>query len=214
MRGPDYTEAARRPGTAVGLASYAWDARLRNYVDLSTGRMVKRELITNLLRTVVAGSERRLAVLGEMYAKGQMTSRQFYELMTREIKLGVNTATALASGGWHNVTQAAWGRNGALCRSDYQYLREFIQAVGRGELSEAQIIARAKLYGNTAYGRYWELEQAAQRARGMTQERLRTRGDDRVCPLCLAEERRGWQPIGTWRIPLHLGCRCDLEHQP
>ncbi len=204
------TEAGRTPGRSVGLESYAWDSRLRNYVDLATGRMVKRELITDLLRTVILGAERRMGVLGEMVAKGQITPRQFYEFMAREIKLATNVSAALAAGGWQNVSFSAWGRNGALIRGEYGYLRDFAREIGLGNLSEAQIIARAKLYGNTAYGRYWEIEQEGQRARGARQESVRTVGDDKVCPVCRGEERRGWQPPGTWRLPLHNGCRCEL----
>lgn len=203
---------ARRSGGAVGLASYAWDDRLHNYVDLATGRMVPRQVLQDLLRTVVDGSERRLGLLGRLYADGTLTGRQFYELMAREVKLSTNVATALAKGGWQNVTQAEWGANGAQCRAEYGRLREFVRAVENGELSAAQIEARAKLYGNTAYRRYWELEQTAQRARGRTLMRIRTVGDDRVCPACVAEEARGWQEIGGWHVPLHAGCRCDEEY--
>lgn len=204
---------ARRPGSSVGLLSYAWDDRLRNYVDLSQRppRMVKRAVITDLLRTVVDGAERRMGLLGRMFAAGEITGRQFYELMTREVKLATNVSTALAKGGWHNVTFSDWGANGAQLRGEYGRLRDFAQAVARGELSPAQIEARAKLYANTAYGRYWEIEQAGQQARGMKLERLLTARDDKVCSICVAEAKRGWQPIGTWRIPLHAGCRCALE---
>lgn len=174
--------------------------------------MVKRQAIQDLLRTVVAGSERRLGLLGSLYADGTLTGRQFYELMAREVKLGTNVATALAKGGWQNVTQTEWGANGAQCRAEYGRLREFVRAVENGELSAAQIEARAKLYANTAYGRYWEIEQAAQRARGKTKMRILTVGDDRVCPECVAEEARGWQAIGNWQVPLHAGCRCDEEY--
>lgn len=199
----------RRPGGAVGLASYAWDDRLHNFVDLASGHMVKRSVIQNLLRDIVAGTEGRMTTLGRMLAAREITGRQFYELMARETKLATNVATALARGGWQNVTPAQWGANGLRLRGEYGHLREFVQAFERGELSERQIIERAKLYANTAYGRFWELEQAARQVRGATQMRIQTVGDDRVCPICRAEERRGWQPIGTWHVPLHIGCRCD-----
>lgn len=203
----------RRPGAAVGLPAYAWDARLHNYVDIATGRMVRRELVHDLLRTVVAGAEGRIAELGRLYAEEALTGRQFYELMAREVKLVTNTATALAQGGWQNVTPAQWGANGYRLRTEYGNLREFVAAVARGELTPAQIAARAKLYANTAYGRYWELEQAAQTARGATMMRIKTVGDDRVCEICVEEARRGWQPIGTWHVPLHPGCRCNEVYQ-
>ena len=201
----------RRGLEEVGLPGYAWEARASRYTDKKTGRFVAKQDVQNLLRDVTQGAEDRMGTYGELYARNDITSRQFYELMQREIRLTTNASTALARGGIHNVSQADWGRNGARCRREYNYLREFIVQAENGELSEGQISARARLYANEAYGRYWEIETQMQREAGAQWERLVTVGDDRVCEECVGIERQGWLVIGAIELPIHPGCRCDKE---
>ena len=196
----------------MGLPGYAWDPALHNYVDLATGRMVKRKAVVQLLTGVVERADDVLAALARAAVRGEITPRQFYELAQREVKHAYNASVALAEGGWHQVPPAEWGRNGGYLRKEYARLREFAAAMERGELTEAQAVARARLYGNSAYGRYWDIRTAQARRRGKTRERLRTAGDDRVCPVCLDEEASGWRPIGTYRVPIHAGCRCFLDY--
>jgi len=202
----------RQPGSTVGLPGYSWDDRLRNYVDNDTGRMVKRSDITDLLRDMTKASEDRISEYGRLAADGSMSPRAFYEAMQQEIKLATNTNAALAKGGWAQMTQADWGANGAQLRQEYAYLRNFAGEIAAGNLTPAQIAARANLYANSTYSRYWEITTEEQRQRGMTQERLVTMGDDKVCEICQDEASKGWQPIGTYIPPIHPGCRCDVEY--
>lgn len=203
----------KQTGSSVGLPGYAWNDKLHNYVDGSTGRMVKRNDINDLLREVTQGSEKRLQNYGMMAADAQMTPRQFYEAMQQEIKLLTNSNAALAKGGWAQMTPADWGRNGYQLRQEYANLRQFAQEIADGTLSGAQIEARAKLYANTTYARYWEIRTEQETAAGKQEERLVTSKDDRVCEECLAQEAMGWQPIGSYNPPIHAGCRCDVEYQ-
>lgn len=211
---------ARRGGEKVGLPGYTWDDRLRNYVDLSTGRMVKRSEIADLLRSVTDRAGDTMAALGERVANGKITPREFYEAMATTVRQSYNANAALARGGWAQMTPADWGRNGHALRVEYERLRAFAQEIQDGKLSltqrplsEAQIVARARLYADSAYGRYWQITDERARAAGLKQGRTRTAGDDRVCEICRGEERKGWQPIVSFRPPLyHAGCRCDAEY--
>lgn len=205
----------RQTGAAVGLPRFAYDPRGRGakYVDLQTGRYVSQTAIQDLLRGYTQSAEARMELLGLQYANGGLTGREFYEAMTREVKLVTNANTALARGGWAQVTPSDWGRNGYLLRTEYERLRQLVSDREAGLITNAQLTQRAGLYANTAYGRYWELETERQAAAGIAAEKLVTVGDDRVCPECQAAEARGWQPLGTWTIPLHVGCRCDKDWQ-
>lgn len=201
----------RRSGAAVGLPGFAYDPRGRGakYVDLATGRYVGSGQIEDLLRGFVKGSETRLELYGMQYANGQLSGREFYELMSREVKVVTNANTALARGGWGQVSQADWGRNGYLMRSEYERIRQLVADKEAGLITNAQLIQRSGLYANTAYGRYWEIETEQRAAQGFQGEQVKTVGDDRVCPECLGAEARGVQPLGTFTVPLHPGCRCD-----
>jgi hypothetical protein len=174
--------------------------------------MVKRSDITDLLRDMTKASEDRIAQLGDRFANNAISPRAFYEAMQQEIKIGTNANAALARGGWAQLTQADLDANKERLQQEYARLWQFAREKQDGLLSPAQIEARANLYANSTYSRYWEITTEEQQARGMTQERLVTVGDDRVCEECQEESGKGWQPIGTYNPPIHAGCRCDLEY--
>jgi hypothetical protein len=203
----------RVTGSRAGLPGYAWDTRLRNYVDLSTGRMVKRAAVVDMLDGVLQRSSGTVERLALSAHDGTLTPRQFYEAMQREVRLANNAAAALAKGGWAQMTQSDWGRNGALLREEYRHLRGFAADIAEGKLSPAQVAARAKLYADSAWRRYWEVHEGQMTEAGKGEEHWRTRGDDRVCAVCLELEARGWQPIGSMPVPgsIHAGCRCGKD---
>lgn len=212
---------ARRGGERVGLPGYAWDERLHNYVDLSSGRMVSRSAINDLLRTATDAAAETMGNLGRKVANGAITPREFYEALQTTVRQAYNANAALARGGWAQMTPADWGRNGHALRMEYERLRNFAQEIQEGRLSltqrplsEAQIVARARLYADSAYGRYWQIKDERAREDGMREGRTRTAGDDRVCQICKGEERKGWQTIDNFRPPLyHGGCRCEAEYR-
>lgn len=209
------TLAARQPGSSVGLPGYAWDSRLRNYVSVATGRMVKRREISDLLRSVVDEAGQTMKEFGRLAANGEISPREFYEAMQLTVRQAYNASAALAKGGWGQMTQADWGMNGYRLRLEYENLRNFAQALEAGEVSEAQAGARAKLYADSAFGRYWEIRHEAEKNAGTQRARIKTAGDDRVCEtICRPEEKKGWQPIGEIKVPpMHAGCRCDEEFE-
>jgi hypothetical protein len=202
----------RSPGSAVGLPGYSWDTKLHNYVDNDTGRMIKRSDIGDLLREVTKGSEERLAGYAGLVNNGALSPADFFRVMQEDIKLQTNVNAALAKGGWAQMTPADWGANGAQLRQEYANLRNFANEIAAGNLSPAQIEARAALYTNTTYSRYWEIMTEQEKLAGMTQERLVTVGDEKVCEECQGEASRGWVEIGTYNPPIHAGCRCDVEY--
>ncbi len=203
----------RSPGSAVGLPGYSWDDKLRNYVDNDTGRMVKRSDVTDLLRDMTKASEARISEYGKLFANDQISPRAFYEAMQQEIKLATNSNAALAKGGWAQLTQADLDANKEKLQQEYARLWQFARDKQDGLLTPAQIEARANLYANSTYSRYWEITTEQQRERGMTQERLVTVGDDKVCEECQGAASSGWVEIGTYNPPIHAGCRCDVEYQ-
>jgi len=199
-------------GSPVGLPGYYWDKRLHNYVEQRTRRMVKRETVNGLLRQVADGSAGRLEGLAQAFAEGKLTGAQFYKAAQLEIKHATNACAALAKGGWDRMTLSDWGANGAYLRQQYQHLRDFARDIAAKLPSSAQLIARARSYADAAFGRFWHIRQTVERLRGRRTMRVRTRGDDRVCTTCRDYERQGWQPIGTFHVPVHIGCRCDEEY--
>lgn len=203
-------------GAVVRLPGYAYNGNVQRYRNLSTGRFVSRPDITGLLRDVADGAGERLAQLGRAGVRGDLTARQFYEMMQREVKYAYNACAAMAAGGWDRMGAKDWGKNGYLLKGQYGFLRDFAADIASGKLTEAQAMARARLYGDSAYSRYWELDKQKQQAAGVTLCRWLTAGDEKVCPSCLELEGRGFVPLTQLPLPggeVHAGCRCDLEYQ-
>jgi hypothetical protein len=201
----------RVSGSRVGLPEYAWDRKLGNYVNLNTGRMVKRATVNDLLRDTIDGHANQMGHFAVEVSNGRMTPREFYELMRENVRESYNSSAALGKGGWHAMTPADWGTNGQKLREEYRHLKDFAQDLADGKVTQGQAVARAKLYADSAYQRYWELQQDQQRELGNDEEAWHTAGDERVCPVCSELEARGWQPLGSLPLPgsPHFGCRCD-----
>lgn len=212
---------ARRSGAAVGLPGYAWDDRARRYVNLATGRYTAQGDINDLLRSVTLRASDTMAALAQNVSAGKLTTREFYEAMQLTLRQAYNANAALARGGWQQMTQADWGRNGHQLRTQYELLRSFCRDIEDGRLtltqrplSEAQIVARARLYADSAYGRYWQVMDERARSAGLAEGRTNTAGDDRVCQVCRTQQAKGWQALASFAPPLyHGGCRCDAEYR-
>jgi hypothetical protein len=104
--------------------------------------------------------------------------------------------------------------------TQYQYLRGFTEAIRDGNLSEAQIRARAKSYARAAYGTQ---QRAAQRGHAETgryqYERNVTSAGAGTCFDCEYLAFRGIVPIGTISFSQPPGsrlcrasCRCYMEY--
>lgn len=203
----------------VGLPGYAWDARAQQYRNLTTGRFVAQSKIMNLMETVVDRSTDTIEVLAERAHAGQITPRQFYELARRELRHATNATTALAKGGFHQMTQRDWGRVGGHLARQYRSLRGFADALdpakGAAQITLAQTRARARSYFSAIRTAFYRTRQLGMKLLGKKEERWITAGDDRVCETCRGLEQQAWQPIGSLPLPgqTHPACRCDKKYR-
>ena len=203
----------------VRLPGYVWDSRLRGgrfrsvYEDGRLGRIVAARDIVQQLRTLTERSGRLFANLAEDAFTGRITAADFQRALMGELRALYNANSALAVGGWQRMGPAEWGRNGGLLREEYRHLAAFAQELAEGKLSLAEARARAALYADNAYARYWQEDLRLKQEAGLKEERLITMGDDRVCVICRSAERQGYVPLGTFGIPLHLGCRCEKAYR-
>lgn len=70
--------------------------------------------------------------------------------MRQEVKIAHLAQYMLAKGGKSQMTQADYGRVGQVLREQYQFLNGFAEDILDGNLSEAQMRARANLYFNSS----------------------------------------------------------------
>lgn len=92
------------------------------------------------------------------------------------------------------------------------YLSEFErQSIEGHRPLDPAFVARAEQYGAAV----WAVPQNARRAgaieAGATEERRQHIGTDEPCPVCVTEEGKGWQPLGTLRKIGDSPCRCQCH---
>jgi len=215
---------AKRSARSVfaGVPNYAYDKRLHNYVDLSTGRMVSRSVIVDALRDFINSRDLVLENLSEMYANGILSREEFYVAFTNEVANSYKAAAALSQGGWHNLTPSHWGKVGRELRDEYQRIVNFIDDIdnGRyidtdGNMQIAAIRNRAVAYNSSAYGMFWRLkDEEMMNDDAITEERWWAILDETTCERCARFHAMGWQPKGTFPPPpLHPSCRCGKSYR-
>lgn len=94
----------------------------------------------------ISVSKQRVNAMADQLASGRMTVQEWTYAMRREVRVNFINEYMLGHGGRSTMTQADWGRIGNKVRDQYAFLDSFAQQVARGELSQAQIAARARMY--------------------------------------------------------------------
>ncbi len=198
------------------LPQYRWNAKTRQYID-QRGRFVGRAVIRQQLDRAIDRSADRMVGLAQQLRDGAITLADWQVSMMKEIK-AVNIAGALLErGGWFQMTTADFGRVGRIIRGEYEFLRNFAQQLASGKQKpDGTVIRRARAYAGAARSTYYRFVQNAWAAKGFDLERsILTPADH--CDDCVAEDKRGYQPIGevtpVGSRQCLTNCRCRMGYK-
>lgn len=84
-----------------------------------------------------------------------MSPAQMVVTMREALRDTYSAAYMAARGGRNAMTQSDWGALGQMLRKQYEFLNEFAAEVAAGQLSEAQIAARAMMYFHSSTQAYY-----------------------------------------------------------
>jgi hypothetical protein len=197
---------------------WGWDRNAKRYRDTDSGRFMPRADVLNLVQRSVDASGVAADQLASFVAGGNLSPADFAALFREEIKREYIRQYLLGIGGRQQMTAADWGSIGGMLREQYGHLPGFVDAIASGELSEAQIMARARMYINSAREAYERAHARNAEALGMTEESWNL-GAAEHCPDCLAFAAMGWQPIGTFPEPgagatvCLTNCQCTKSYR-
>lgn len=108
---------------------------------------------------------------------------------------------------------AEFGRVGQTLREQYAFLNKFAADIAAGRVSEAQALARIKMYGNACQQSYWA--EYAERSTGLINWKISPAEN---CPNCLSN--MAGSPYTKETLPNYPGdgstqckanCKCYLE---
>jgi len=210
---------------AKALLAVEWDYELASYVYKSTGKAVANSVMLSWADSYTVVVKTRIGVLTEKFIDGSITLEQWQQRMAIEIKDGWIVSSNIGRGGREMMTQADWGRTGGRLQYEYSKLREFAEQINMGNLTDAEIMARAQLYANATRLGYWDGLTSAKMGVGFTHEQ-RFLNPAEHCEDCVMYADMGIQPIGSLPEPGEASqcgrnCKCtkvyykpeDLENE-
>jgi hypothetical protein len=178
---------ARRPFEFVSSSG--------RYRDPLTGRFISRDTVRLLLDQAIAKSQLRLQTVSDEFRRGALSLDEWQLAMREEIKRTQIAAEMLVQGGRAQMTAADYGRVGQRVRVQYDYLRDFAQALSDGAIrTDGTFLNRAKMYASAARPAFHESLADQLSGLGYTHERNVLHPAEH-CSGCLAQTERGEVPI-------------------
>jgi hypothetical protein len=132
------------------MASLRWsyDRNAHRYRDGNTGRFLTNQTIIDLRDGLLDSRVSATKSLSEALADGRIDLPGWQSGMRAVSKDTAVAEYLFGRGGINAMTQADYGRVGALVKEQYQFLQGFAQDISDGKLSEKQIEARAAMYAH------------------------------------------------------------------
>lgn len=197
------------------VGGFTWDRRSQRYRG-PDGRFVSSSQIRSVLDRTLANTRDRIEDLAYQLQRGDVSIDQWLVEMRSAVKDVQLYSTALAKGGWAQMTQADFGRVGRIVRDQYVYLDRFVADIMAGYPLDGRFIRRASMYVESGRRTYYDVLDRLMVDRGFDQERSRLNPADH-CDECVWQDRLGWQKIGDM-IPIGertclSNCKCFKQYR-
>lgn len=193
---------------------YKWNARAGRYT--LGGRFVRQAAIRRALDEALVSTAARARILAAALSKNSISLIEWERQMRALVKDAHLYSGALARGGWAQMRPSDYGRLGAEIKKEYTYLNRFASELSTGYALDGRFRARVDMYVQAGRKSYYDLHDAMQEERGMTEERNILSPVD-SCSECPALTELGWVELGT--LP-QIGtrqclrnCKCDKEYR-
>lgn len=134
--------------------SWNYSESSRRYHDSDTGRFLSQDQQKDLRDSFIATRQEATRALSADLSQGRITLPTWEQGMRDQIRISHVDLAALGRGGREMMEPRDWGRVGSEVKAQYGYLSQFSAQISRGELSEAQISARAAMYPGAATTAY------------------------------------------------------------
>lgn len=194
---------------------FQWDARSQRYRDTASGRFVPAERVARAVDVAAVEARHEAERIAQRLVDGKSTLAQFQRDMAQLVKDGHLAAAVIGRGGADQMTQADYGWAGQRIRTQYDYLRNFVQQIADGTAPlDGRLVARAGLYGDAIAPTHREMVRRLAIQGGAIMER-NVLGPADHCGGCLDATAQGWVPVGF--LPPVGGricrsrCKCSIE---
>lgn len=193
-------------------SSFRWNNVAGRYIS-PNGRFVPFAEIRQYLDATLDAYEAKIVGLGWALQDRGLDVASWQVAMRDALKDIHLASSALARGGWAQMSRADYDKVEAKLRFQYEKLEAFAQQIQSGLPLDGRFRRRHELYAQSGRITYHESLREEMAMRGMTEERSVLAASDH-CSECVSEAARGWVPIGELvtigeRI-CKSNCRCSV----
>lgn len=198
---------------------WKWLAKAKRFFESVANRILGKGEQLDIVQESIDLSGVASDLFAGYTSQGALSAGDFRSLFREELKREYIRQYLIGIGGRGQMKPEDWGSVGGMLADQYRYMEGFLDEIMAGNLSEAQIIARARMYINST-------REAFERAHGRNAEKLGMSEEKWIidpaaenCPDCLQNASQGWQPIGTFPKPgsgatqCLTNCHCHLIYQ-
>jgi hypothetical protein len=204
--------------------SWTWDKAIARYRDQETGRFLSSERVLEYVQESIGNGYPAMDQLAGYVANGTINADTWELALRDEIRQEYIRQYLLGVGGEGQMTKADWGSIGGMLKEQYHpYLDDFRKAIESGNLSEAQIAARARMYMNSAREAFERGKAKAAKRAGQDEVSWNVDASVENCPDCLDFQALGWQKVadnpydgaypGSGATACIVQCHCNLDYR-
>ena len=200
------------------LSDYRYRPTTGQYHDRKTNKFISRPKV---LSTVVQESQalgQRLRKLADPLISDSQSVADFQRAIAQELKNSYIQTAMVASGGKDRMGSSQYGAIGQVLKGQYRLIDNFGQAIANGELSKAQIRARASSYSRSLKIAFHAAEKATRKGDGFNEAKRNLDSQAEHCESCIVYAGWGWVGIDRLVTPgtkciCREGCRCNVVYR-
>jgi flagellar biosynthesis/type III secretory pathway chaperone len=185
----------------------------------SDGKFVKRASVLREIELSKKSLRERLDFLTQQLVNRKISLSEWQNRSMDVIKYANLRMMALASGGKRNLTNAHYGRLGAKLKPEWQRLKTFAEEIRSGNLTEKQIIARSRLYAQSASTAFYNAELLSKGLEGFKYAKRWLDVGAKHCTQCPNYSTNGlWVSLEQVILPGHEcncrgNCKCQISYK-
>ncbi|NEZ56243.1 hypothetical protein [Adonisia turfae] len=141
---------------------YAWDATIQRFRwtnGAAAGKLASEQAVLSVTSRVITAESTRLEQLGRDFFEGTLNAREFQQQSGEALRRIHGSSAIIAKRGPQNVTNEDWAQITEILKRQFYKgrgadgkpygLKHLTAEVEQGEVSEAQLVARLRMYAKS-----------------------------------------------------------------
>jgi hypothetical protein len=187
--------------------SFNKESQRYHYLDGDKqGQFVSQSKVREVVQNYLVDYQQEFEAITKFMADGSISLNEWEQRIAKHMKNVTITVYKIAK---PDANSSDYGKIGAHLKKQYVFLRNFSRDIAKGNLSEAQINARAAQYLQATWSLFNDSARDAHKDAGYKWEK-RLQQSKHPCIQCTKYAAMAWQILGT--LP-KIGEQCECKQQ-